>query len=134
MSITGAGEITCVAQTTAASGTLFPPVLLTPSVSSAKSALMLHMQVDGDAEWSAFGDALTLSQKTLLDDPTEWKPDIPAHGSAMQDDDAPILALLAEDGRAGATEIARRVNWSTSLTALTEIPQFCSPIFPGSRG
>ena len=69
--------------------------------------LVLHMHVGGDAEWLAFDDPLTRrAGRGAARRGARPVPDR-APAVALRDDDAPLLAALARDGRAGVVALAR---------------------------
>jgi DNA-binding Lrp family transcriptional regulator len=112
----GGGEILCVTRSApaAAHGTvLLDRLPRTNQVLSFTACAVLHMYVGGDAEWMALDDPLSAEQlATLREDamPIEQSP--PA--GSIRDDDAPLLAALAADGRASVVDLARTTGWPQS--------------------
>jgi DNA-binding Lrp family transcriptional regulator len=112
----GGGELTCtiVSNPEAAHGSILLHRLpKTNQVLSFTAYSVLHMHVGGDAEWTAFDDPLTEAQLALLGT-LQSGPKVPVR---LQDDDAPLLAELARDGRASVASLTRATGWPASRVA-----------------
>ncbi|MFD4605708.1 Lrp/AsnC family transcriptional regulator [Streptomyces sp. NPDC058464] len=81
----------------------------------------MHMYLGSGSKWLAFDDPLTDDQLALLH--TSGQQQRATIGGAVQDarsagvpheQDEPLLAELALDGRAGVVELARACGWSKS--------------------
>ena len=81
----------------------------TAEVHSLQAHLMLH-HFEAERDWHGFDDKLTEAQFERLCPPPGR-----ADGSArIEDDDAPLLAALARNGRATLTELAARTDWTVA--------------------
>ena len=112
----GGAELSCVTRSNPAdqSSVLLQRLPRTAQVLSFTAHSVMHMHIGGDAEWFAFADPLTDTQlEALLDGvgPTRTGSSVPA---ALRDEDAPLLATLGRDGRAGVVELARATGWPQS--------------------
>jgi DNA-binding Lrp family transcriptional regulator len=111
----GGGEVTFVTRSDPASGqssVLLERLPRSQQVLSFTAYCVLHMHVGGEAEWLAFDDPLSDEQISLL-----HKGSRPVRDQAptvVGADDAPLLAALAQDGRAGVVELARTTGWPQS--------------------
>jgi DNA-binding Lrp family transcriptional regulator len=119
VSITSGGsEIVCVAfsDPTRDDSSVLSRLPRTRQVLSFTAFAVLHMHVSsGQAKWMPFDEALTPGQIALLPDGTG--PAAAANPSArpaIQPDDAPLVAELAGDGRAGVVALARATGWPQS--------------------
>jgi DNA-binding Lrp family transcriptional regulator len=82
----------------------------TSSVLSLDVDLVLHEFGDAaSAQWTAYGQALTAEQATLLLEPV---PETSSKPVAPTDEDLPLVNALAEDGRASHAGLAERTGWS----------------------
>lgn len=81
---------------------------------------VMHMHLGSGAKWLAFDDPLTDDQAALLhaSDPQRATTGGAAldvgNAGAPREQDGPLLAELARDGRAGVVELARACGWSKS--------------------
>lgn len=100
----GGSEIVCVAFSDpgAARGSVLARLPRTSQVLSFVAFAVMHMYVGSDAKWLAYDDPLTPDQLAQLDPPATDGP-----GTPIRDEDAPLLAELARDGRAGVVALAR---------------------------
>ncbi len=112
----GGGELTCVTRSdpAAAPGSvLLHRLPKTNQVLSFTACSVLHMHVGGEAEWTAFDDPPSEAQLaqlgTLRSDHVEMV--------RLRDDDAPLLAELARDGRASIAALTRATGWPQSRVA-----------------
>lgn len=109
--VAGGGQITCVCQVDpedALGRNLFDELAETSPVRSFSAAATMRMYMGGNAEWEAFADPLTSEQIRLLIGERHEPP--PAGNVEIRADDAPLLAELARDGRAGAAALARALD------------------------
>ena len=110
----GGSELVCSTRSSRETGQ--PSVLLqrlphTNQVLSFTAGSVLHMHVGGEAEWLGFGDPLTADQVAAL-----HRDVVPVRGGAavptpITSADAPLLAMLAKDGRAGTVALAKATGW-----------------------
>jgi DNA-binding Lrp family transcriptional regulator len=112
----GGSELSCVTRSNPddQSSVLLQRLPRTAQVLSFTAYSVLHMHVGGEAEWLAFDDPLTDDQlETLLAGvgPTRTGSSRP---TALREEDRPLLAALARDGRAGVVELARSTGWPQS--------------------
>jgi DNA-binding Lrp family transcriptional regulator len=116
VSITSGGsEITCVAFSDPAveEGSVLARLPRTRQVLSFTAFAVLHMHLaSSEAKWMPFNRPLTPDQVALLHG--EAFPADPAAGPAIRPEDAPLLAELARDGRAGVVALARATGWPQS--------------------
>jgi DNA-binding Lrp family transcriptional regulator len=115
----GGGELTCGAYTDPGSDHLLDRLPRTHQVLSFTGHAVLRIHAGGDAEWLAFDDPLTPAQLEQLGS----SPARDGTPPRIRDDDAPLVAELARDGRAGVVALARATGWppsrvSTRLDAL----------------
>jgi DNA-binding Lrp family transcriptional regulator len=119
VSITSGGsEIVCVAfsDPSLEDGSVLARLPRTRQVLSFTAFAVLHMHVSSsEAKWMPFDDPLTPAQIAALHGGTEPTPAVnPATGPAIRPDDAPLVAELARDGRAGVVALARATGWPQS--------------------
>ena len=112
----GGGELICGTDSDPESqhrSVLLERLPRTHQVLSFTGHAILRMHVGGDAEWLAFDDPLSGAQVAHLLDGAG-----PARGAAprarVREDDAPLVAELAKDGRAGVVALARATGWPPS--------------------
>jgi DNA-binding Lrp family transcriptional regulator len=110
----GGSEIVCVARSNPdlARGSVLHRLPRTSQVLSFTAFTVLHIHTGSDTRWMALDDPLTESQIAALR--TEHRPPNRARRSGLQSDDAPLLAELARDGRAGVVALARATGWPQS--------------------
>ena len=111
----GGGELFCGTRSNPARGgrsVLLDRLPRTHQVIGFTAHVIMRMHVGGDAEWLAFDDPLTAEQiGRLLDGIAPVDRERPTR---IVDDDAPLLAELARDGRAGVVALARATGWPQS--------------------
>jgi DNA-binding Lrp family transcriptional regulator len=111
----GGGELVCVTTTDprlGADNVLLHRLPRSNQVLSFSASAVLHMHIGGEAEWFALDDPLTDDQVAgLLRGVAVPPPGVPR---PVRDDDAPLLAALARDGRAGVVELAHATGWPQS--------------------
>jgi DNA-binding Lrp family transcriptional regulator len=116
VSITSGGsEITCVAFSDPAveEGSVLARLPRTRQVLSFTAFAVLHMHLaSSEAKWMPFNHRLTPAQVALLHG--EAVPPDPAPGPGIRPEDAPLLAALARDGRAGVVALGRAAGWPQS--------------------
>ena len=108
----GGSEITCVIRASPAAAqrsVLLDRLPRTGQVLSFTACTVLHTHVGGEAEWLAFDDPLTDEQVAKLRSDTVRTR--PATRTPLRDDDTPLLAELARDGRCGVVALARATGW-----------------------
>ncbi|MFJ6082328.1 Lrp/AsnC family transcriptional regulator [Streptomyces sp. NPDC092369] len=119
----GGSEVVCQARTGLRDqgGSVLQRLPRTAKVLGFDACAVMHMYLGTRAKWLAFDDPLTDDQAALLhaSDPQrratagttdpELRDDV-----APRDQDAPLMAELARDGRAGVVELARACGWSKS--------------------
>lgn len=113
----GGSEIVCVAFTDphTAHGSVLARLPRTSQVLSFTAFAVLHMHVGGTAKWLAFDDPLSPDQLAVLRSGRTGRPDpVGRPDAAIRDDDAPLLAELARDGRIGVVVLARATGWPQS--------------------
>lgn len=117
----GGAELVCA--TRSAAGPV-PPQLLprTSQVLGFTACTVLHQHLAGAAPWLTADDPLSAAQLAALRPPRVT----PAEGppsTGILDQDAPLLAALARDGRAGVVALARATGWPQSRVSnrLTEL-------------
>jgi DNA-binding Lrp family transcriptional regulator len=116
VSITAGGsELVCDVRhdPESAGGSLLDRLPRTSQVLEFGAHTALHLHVGGESEWLGFGDPLSEEQVTML-----LGAERPRHGvtvtGTIRPDDAPLLAALGRDGRAGVVELARVTGWPQS--------------------
>ena len=118
----GGSEITCVVRSSVSDvgrSVLLERLPRTAQVLNFTAMTVLHMHVGGDAEWLAFDDPIdSRQQQLLLSGATTGGADTAGESSAVSATivaaDAPLLAALAKDGRAGVVALARATGWPES--------------------
>src|SRR5580693_1206679 len=119
VSITSGGsEIVCVAfsDPSREDGSVLARLPRTRQVLSFTAFAVLHMHVSSsEAKWMPFDEPLTPAQIAALRGVT-GRPSAAgtATGPAIRPDDAPLVAELARDGRAGVVALARATGWPQS--------------------
>ena len=119
VSITSGGsEIICVAFSDPADeeSSVLSRLPLTRQVLSFTAFAVLHMHLaSSEAKWMPFDLPLTPGQVAVLHGGAE-SPTAAASGPgrAIRPDDAPLVAALARDGRAGVVALARATGWPQS--------------------
>jgi DNA-binding Lrp family transcriptional regulator len=118
VSITSGGsEIVCVAfsDPSLEHGSVLSRLPRTRQVLSFTAFAVLHMHVgSSEAKWMPFDEPLTPAQKAALHGVTGVASADTAAGPAIRPDDAPLVAALARDGRAGVVALARATGWPQS--------------------
>jgi DNA-binding Lrp family transcriptional regulator len=121
VSITSGGsEIVCVAfsDPSLEDGSVLARLPRTRQVLSFTAFAVLHMHVgSSEAKWMPFDDPLTPAQIAMLhggEPPSPPAGPAPGAGPAIRADDAPLVAELARDGRAGVVALARATGWPQS--------------------
>jgi DNA-binding Lrp family transcriptional regulator len=115
----GGSEIVCVAVSDPAreAGSVLARLPRARQVLSFTAFAVLHMHVgSSEAKWMPFDEPLTPAQVAVLLGGTS-RPTAPAGprtGSAIRADDAPLIAGLARDGRAGVVALGRATGWPQS--------------------
>jgi DNA-binding Lrp family transcriptional regulator len=116
VSITSGGsEIVCVAfsDPSLEDGSVLARLPRTSQVLSFTAFAVLHMHVgSSEAKWMPFDRPLTPAQVALLQGGAA-RPAAPADPVILADD-APLVAELARDGRAGVVALARATGWPQS--------------------
>jgi DNA-binding Lrp family transcriptional regulator len=109
----GGSEIVCVARSDPdlARGSVLHRLPRTSQVLSFTAFTVLHIY-SGSTRWLALDDPLTEEQVAALR--TERKPAGRAQRGGLRDDDAPLVAELGRDGRAGVVALARATGWPQS--------------------
>ncbi|SEG95351.1 DNA-binding transcriptional regulator, Lrp family [Actinacidiphila yanglinensis] len=119
----GGSEIVCRTRTDPArpQGSVLQRLPRTAKVLGFHAHAVLHMHLGPEAKWQAFDEPLTPGELAVLDGAVLRDGRRPAArpagrrgADALRDADAPLLAELARDGRAGPVELARRTGWSTA--------------------
>lgn len=108
----GGSEIVCQIRTDPrrASGSVLHRLPRTAQVLAYQAHAVLHTHVGDGTKWRAFDDPLAPDQLSRLRRNTPAPaPDRP--GGTLRENDAPLLAELARDGRAGIAELARATGW-----------------------
>ena len=119
VSITSGGsEIVCVAfsDPAAEEGSVLARLPRTRQVLSFTAYAVMHMHVgSSEAKWMPFDQPLTPGQVAVLHGGA-GRPAAadPGPGPAIRPDDAPLVAGLARDGRAGVVALARATGWPQS--------------------
>ncbi|MEU3980488.1 AsnC family transcriptional regulator [Streptomyces sp. NPDC026672] len=130
----GGSEIVCQTRSDPArpQGSVLQRLPRTAKVLGFHAYQVLHMHLGTDAKWRAFDGTLTPAQlaatqapdpvDTMRDpdpartteapDPSDLPPDHGEGPGVLRDSDAPLLAELARDGRAGVVELARSTGWT----------------------
>ena len=118
VSITSGGsEIVCVAfsDPSLEDGSVLARLPRTRQVLSFTAFAVLHMHVgSSEAKWMPFDEPLTPAQIAALHGVTGLASADTAAGPAIRSDDAPLVAALARDGRAGVVALARATGWPQS--------------------
>ena len=113
----GGSEIVCRTRSdpTRPYGSVLQRLPRTAKVLGFHAYAVLHMYLGADAKWRAFDEPLTPADLAVLRDhegATDLDPEHGLHTVALSEADAPLLARLAQDGRAGVVELARATGWS----------------------
>ncbi len=119
----GGSEIVCQTHTGLRDqgGSVLQRLPRTARVLGFDACAVMHMYLGGSAKWLAFDDPLTEDQAAPLHVSDQQRRAVV--GGAAQDagaagvsreQDGPLLAELARDGRAGVVELARACGWSKS--------------------
>lgn len=124
VSITSGGsEIICLARGAAdqGGGSILRRLPRTSQVLAFTAFTVLHVHTGSGTRWLTLDDPLTPAQTAALQAGARPHPTSPPH--PLHPDDAPLLAELARDGRAGVAALARATGWpqsriSTRLDAL----------------
>src|SRR5580704_7897598 len=119
VSITSGGsEIVCVAFSDPAreDGSVLARLPRTRQVLSFTAFAVMHMHVgSSETKWMPFDEPLTPAQVAALHGVTGLPSGADtATGPAIRPDDAPLVAALAGDGRAGVVALARATGWPQS--------------------
>jgi DNA-binding Lrp family transcriptional regulator len=121
VSITSGGsEIVCVAFSDPAreDGSVLARLPRTRQVLSFTAFAVMHMHVgSSETKWMPFDEPLTPAQVDVLLGSSLGRPTAPTgpgSGPAIRADDAPLVAELARDGRAGVVALSRTTGWPQS--------------------
>jgi DNA-binding Lrp family transcriptional regulator len=118
VSITSGGsEIVCVAfsDPSLEDGSVLARLPRTRQVLSFTAFAVLHMHVgSSETKWMPFDEPLTPAQIAALRVTGLASAADTATGPAIRPDDAPLVAALARDGRAGVVALARATGWPQS--------------------
>jgi DNA-binding Lrp family transcriptional regulator len=118
VSITSGGsEIICVAfnDPSLKDSSVLARLPRTSQVLSFTASAVLHMHVSSsEAKWMPFDEPLTRAQVTVLHGGPPPAVPAPEARSVIRADDAPLVAELARDGRAGVVALARATGWPQS--------------------
>ncbi|MFJ5264712.1 Lrp/AsnC family transcriptional regulator [Streptomyces sp. NPDC088387] len=119
----GGSEIVCQAHTGPRhqGGSVLQRLPRTARVLGFSACAVMHMYLGSGSKWLAFDDPLTDEQAALLHASDRQQratvggvaPDVRDAGAPREQDD-PLMAELARDGRAGVVELARACGWSKS--------------------
>jgi DNA-binding Lrp family transcriptional regulator len=111
VSITSGGsEVICVAfsDSAHANRSVLHRLPKTSQVLTFNAVTVLHMYVGDDTKWLAFEDPLTPEQiARLVEGRSAGPAKTPRPGSEIRDEDEPLLAELAADGRATVSTLSR---------------------------
>lgn len=109
----GGSEIVCKARGNPdlARGSVLHRLPRTSQVLSFTAFTVLHVHT-GSSPWMALDDPLTEEQVAALR--TDRKPPERASRGGLAEEDAPLVAELARDGRAGVVALARATGWPQS--------------------
>ena len=123
VSITSGGsEIVCVAfsDPSLEDGSVLARLPRTRQVLSFTAFAVLHMHVSSsEAKWMPFDEPLTPAQIAALHGVTgPASAANTATGPTIRPDDAPLVAELARDGRAGVVALARATGWPQSRVSV----------------
>jgi DNA-binding Lrp family transcriptional regulator len=123
VSITSGGsEIVCVAfsDPSREDGSVLARLPRTRQVLSFTAFAVLHMHVSSsEAKWMPFDEPLTPAQIAALHSVTgRASAASTATGPMIRPDDAPLVAELARDGRAGVVALARATGWPQSRVSV----------------
>lgn len=116
----GGSEIVCQTRSdpTHPRGSVLRRLPRTAKVLGFHAYAVLHMYLGAEAKWHAFEDLLAPDGRTALRGTSaRAQPQTGAGAAALRDTDAPLLAELARDGRAGVVELARATGWSKARTS-----------------
>jgi DNA-binding Lrp family transcriptional regulator len=110
----GGTELFCVADTDrdAYDALLFGKLPRTPSIIEISAMSLLHVFYGGSLGWFTKGDALTPAQSAALRGPAYGH--VPGAPFELAPGDEPLLAALAQDGRASYPELQRATGRSES--------------------
>ncbi|MGX9887538.1 Lrp/AsnC family transcriptional regulator [Streptomyces sp. NPDC002276] len=122
----GGSEIVCQTHTGLRDqgGSVLQRLPRTARVLGFDACAVMHMYLGSGAKWLAFDDPLTDDQAALLHASEQQRHATTGSTTAsptgsttdleLRDQDAPLMAELARDGRAGVVELARACGWSKS--------------------
>ncbi|HEY1621502.1 MAG TPA: AsnC family transcriptional regulator [Streptosporangiaceae bacterium] len=114
----GGSEIVCVAfsDPAAEDGSVLARLPRTRQVLSFTAYAVMHMHVgSSEAKWMPFDEPLTPGQVAVLHGGAgQATAADPVPGPTIRPDDAPLVAALARDGRAGVVALARATGWPQS--------------------
>ncbi|WOX10168.1 Lrp/AsnC family transcriptional regulator [Streptomyces sp. N50] len=112
----GGSEIVCQARTGLRDqgGSVLQRLPRTARVLGFDACAVMHMYLGSGSKWLAFDDPLTDGQAALLHASDPRQPATTDRDGAPREQDGPLLAELARDGRAGVVELARACGWSKS--------------------
>src|SRR5580658_3003043 len=119
VSITSGGsEIVCVAfsDPSREAGSVLARLPRARQVLSFTAFAVLHMHVSSEAKWMPFDEPLTPAQVAVLQGGAS-RPAAsadPGTGPVIRAEDAPLVAGLARDGRAGVVALGRATGWPQS--------------------
>ncbi|MFF2522973.1 Lrp/AsnC family transcriptional regulator [Streptomyces liangshanensis] len=124
VSITSGGsEIVCQTHTGRRhqGGSVLHRLPRTAKVLGFNACAVMHMYLGGDSKWLAFDEPLTDEQAALFRSPdqrvrggVDGAAQAAGNAGAPREQDGPLMAELARDGRAGVVELARACGWSKS--------------------
>lgn len=118
----GGSEIICQTHSdpTRPHGSVLQRLPRTAKVLGFQACAVLHMHLGGASTWLAFDDPLTDDQAALLHVPEQQHATTAGavrearKAGVPREQDRPLMAELARDGRAGVVELARTCGWSQS--------------------
>ncbi|MFJ9249160.1 Lrp/AsnC family transcriptional regulator [Streptomyces sp. NPDC101776] len=121
----GGSEIVCQTHTGLRDqgGSVLQRLPRTAKVLGFNASAVMHMYLGSGAKWLAFDDPLTDDQAALLHASDHQQrattggdlaaQEVP-NAAVPREQDGPLMAELARDGRAGVVELARACGWSKS--------------------
>ncbi|MFC9843738.1 Lrp/AsnC family transcriptional regulator [Streptomyces sp. NPDC060223] len=122
----GGSEIVCQTRSDPARphGSVLQRLPRTAKVLGFNACAVMHMHLGSGSKWLAFDDPLTDEQAALFHT-SEQQQRATTGGAAQEvrnagvprEQDGPLMAELARDGRAGVVELARACGWSKSRVA-----------------
>lgn len=111
----GGAEVMCLVRAGAGHDVLLQQLPKSVSVLGVRIDLLLHrFGPPGTSDWTGYEGRLTPEQERALRDelpPVAGPPVEPA------EEDTPLLALLAQDGRAAHSRLAREIGWTKTRVA-----------------